>query len=266
VSIRKLITRDTNIIELYRTNNNYRLLSNKLHIDYSILKIWHSWYKDSNKEYYYFKDFNNDNKRFINELIGEYLAKKISLDSIHYEIAKKDDTYGLASKSFINKKNKYYYMIDLYLPNAPDNLYNLERLKDKCKTDEEYETLLKEIFKMTAIDIYMSQTDRIKSSNIQFRKDRTGLHLAPLYDYEKSFMDPNIAIYKSNLLTLNLYKNEYINEYPYLYELIDNIFEININHVLEEIEDERKILIPNNDKFEYEKFYNIRKKQIKRTR
>lgn len=262
MGIRKLLTRDTNIIELSEKAKNNIILSNKLGYKTDLISVWPDWYK-YNKELYFFKKMDDKPNRFVNELIGEKLSNILGIDTIHYEIAKQGFDYGLASKNFKKTGNRYYFMKDLYLPNQPTNFSNLDRLKEKCKTNEEYEILLNEILKALAIDLYMNQMDRYQS-NIQFRKDKTGLHLAPLYDFEKSFL-LNENYYQSNLLRVYLNSDEYIKTYPYLKEELEKLFELDIEDTLEEIEDERKIKIPNTMKYEYKGYVNNRKSLIKRT-
>ena len=261
MGIKKLLTRDTNIIELTEKAPNM-FLSRKVDMKKDLLEIWNAWYK-YNDEYYYFKKMDDNPNRFVNELIGEKLANRLNLDTVHYEIAKQGYYYGVASKYFKNKDSKYYFMKDLCLPNQPSNFSNLERLKDKCKNKKEYNTLIKEILKSVAIDLYMGQLDRYQA-NIQFRKDKTGLHLAPMYDYEKSFLiDDNYL--QTNLIRVDLNSDEYIRMYPYLKDLLEELFSTSIEDTIEEIEDERKIKVPNLIKFNYTGLVNNRQKTIKRT-
>ena len=98
MGIKKLLTRDTNIIELTEKAPNM-FLSRKVDMKKDLLEIWNAWYKYDN-EYYYFKKMDDNPNRFVNELIGEKLANRLNLDTVHYEIAKQGYNYGVASKNF----------------------------------------------------------------------------------------------------------------------------------------------------------------------
>jgi hypothetical protein len=251
MGVNNLITNDTKIIELKKVYGNSFLLSKRTHIKKGIVNTWNSWYK-CDGDYYFYKTFStldeNEDKRYVNEFIGEKLCNLLDLDSIHYEFAKANDRIGIASKNFIKPHNKYYFMPDLYLPNGCANLKNLERIREKCKSDEEFDTFIDELSKLFAIDIYMSQTDR-NVGNIQFRKDKTGLHLAPMYDFEFSFLRSNF-IYDNTLCGTK----DYLNKYKEVYNYIDKIKDKGIDKILDEIEDERKIIVPNELRNDYKKY------------
>ena len=163
MEIKNLITNDTKILDLTQNRVNNFTLFNHTGIRRDVIDCWDSWYF-KNKSLYFFKDFYDLQEqatvyRFLNELIGEELSKSIGIDTIHYEIAKTQYKYGLASESFYEKHNKYYFMQDLFLPLGCCNFRNLDRLKDRCKTDEVFKKLVSEVLKATAIDIFMNQKE-----------------------------------------------------------------------------------------------------------
>ena len=247
--IRNLFTNETKVIELNQALTSTWILSRKLHIKKAILDKWNGWYKNGN-EFYFFKHFPydiNGEVRYVNELIGEKLCSILSLDSVHFEFAKLENKYGLASISFNKPHNRYYFMPDLYLPSDCANLKNLERIRERCKSDKEFDTLTDELSRYIAVDIYMGQQDRNKS-NIQFRKDKTGLHIAPMYDFEASFISDKP--YQITLCGIEDYRKAY----PQVNESLDILNKKGITSILEEIEDERKIIIPEDIKKHHKKF------------
>ena len=252
MTITNFFTNDTKVIELNDKLTNTLVLSRKLHIKRAILNTWNAWYKDNNNNYYFFKRYPSSDefaeRRYVNELIGEKLCDILDLDSVHYEFAKLGNRYGLASKSFNKPHNKYYFMPDLYLPDDCANLKNLERIRERCKSDEEFNTLTSELSKLIAVDMYMKQTDRNKS-NIQFRKDKTGLHIAPMYDFEFAYLNPN----SKYLITL-CGIDDYLKEYKEVNDHLDKLNDIGIDNILESIEDERNIVIQHEVKNHYKKF------------
>ena len=263
MAISNLITNKTKIIELQDNKYNYKFISKKTGIDKQLCECWDDWYFYNNK-WYYFKDFScakytNSEFKLINELIGEYLANYLNIDTIHYVFARKKDVYGLASENFNKQDNKYYLSIDIDIPTNYSNMNNLLLVRSKCKNESNYQELLTELYKFLAIDIYMNQTDR-SYCNYQFRKYKGNLHLAPLYDYEESFMEPTKKRYDSNLVGLDICD---INKYQELLSFISKLYELNIKKVIEEIEDIRGINISKEDKEYYQEFTNERKALIK---
>ena len=70
----------------------------------------------------------------------------------------------------------------------------------------------------------MGQADR-SIGNFQFRKDKNGFHLAPIYDFEESFNDVYKSHYSSNLLGLDLDK---LKDYPELKTMVNELKQNNI--------------------------------------
>ena len=265
MEIKNLFTNDTKILDL----TNYRINTYNMPIDSRIrrdvMECWDSWYSKDNK-LYFFKNFYDVHEqdctyRFINELIGVKLAEYLKLDSIKYNIAKADKEYGLASLNFHNRDNNYYFVRDLYLPLNSFNMKNLDRIRTRCRDNNNHQELVKEILKAVAIDIYMNQKDRTYS-NIQFRKDKNGLHYAPAYDFEESFINPRETTYESGLLRIDTNSRRAYENYPLLKIYLERLFDVRITDTLEEIEDDYSINIPNKAKNYYRRFINERERVI----
>lgn len=195
--------------------------------------------------YYFKKDKNNYEYPFyiIDELIGMFLSKKRELETLEYEIAKVNNTYGLASKNF-KSDNYTYHTFSSLIGNPLDGnkYYNLELLKLACVDEENEKKLLQNIFKMLAIDIVMLQKDRC-SINLQFQiNKKTGeLDIAPIYDF--SSCSPRIILNSKktwNLRNVLLDINEnsiqwLLNNYTLFREELEFYLEQDLNFVWDEI-------------------------------
>lgn len=264
MAIKNLMTRDTNIIHIFNDYYDDYSLSKHTGIPQEIIEFNNSWYKYDGKWYYFkqFYDFSGDipsEMKFINELIGENLAKRLEIPVVNYEIAQKKDEIGLMSLNFVKKEQDYYFMKDLNIPVEKYEDTNLAKLKSLCKDENNYKELLTEILKMVAIDLYSSQEDR-NITNIQFTRINGELHLTPLYDFADSFKESWQDEYYSALLGLSLMDEK---KYPQLKEYLEILLKTKIKTVLEQIEDERKILIPGDIKNKYNKFEEVRQMVLK---
>ena len=268
MAIKNLITNDTKILELSEQVYTPSKISKATGIRKDICKTWDTWYQNNDK-WYFFKNFGYANEegfgiRLTNELIGEYLAKKLGLDSVHYEIARLQtpsgrEAIGLASENFYKRGYKYVFMRDLDVRRNYDNPSNLDQMKPLCKDDENYKQLVTELSKMAALDLYMVQVDR-RECNFQFRKRGKELHLAPLYDFEESFTDPRSDTYLGGILGLH---STEIKDNPLIAQELEKLFNTSMFETLENIEDERKIKIPSNHKTYYKNFANERASYIR---
>ena len=263
MAIKDLITNDTKILELTKEIHDPKFVAKKVGIAKDVCEFWNNWYLYDGK-WYFFKNFTcekytSSDVKFLNELIGEFLGNYLNVDTIHYEVASLSGEYGLASESFIKPHNKYLFFRDIGLFNNCVNLDNLREIRRKCKNDENYKELVSDILKLTAIDLYMGQADR-SIGNFQFRKDKNGFHLAPIYDFEESFNDVYKSHYSSNLLGLDLDK---LKDYPELKNMVNELLTVDVNKMLEQIEDERKLLIPSERKTYYKEFMDERKLLLK---
>jgi len=243
--------------------NDSRKLSRILKIEHGIIEQWNNWVNIDGTWYYYknFPNYSNPSANFLNELIGEFLANYIELETINYNIgcmnlSNGEKNYGLLSPSFRKKGFKYITPYDLGLSPNQANLNNLENIRYLCKNDKNHKKLVSQILKMIALDIYMDQNDRTVN-NLLFKKKKGNLELGPLYDYEQSFFvdkDTNnqpAGNYQAYILGLNLDNKDALTKYPELKELFDIFLSIDITSVLEQIKEKFNLQIPNELKNEY---------------
>lgn len=186
-------------------------------LDSQVRTDWHY----INNKWYYFKSI-NELPTLINELLGVIIAKEINLPTIEYQLAKKEykgfNLYGLISPSFIDHDKTYYKANQLSKSIKDNNQSNLKAIKKLCKNDSNYNELINDLYKLSLLDFYTNQLDRV-ADNITFVKDNNGLHLSKIYDYSITFdtLDdiPNYDHYvaKNNIYT---YYNKDNNRLEYI--------------------------------------------------
>lgn len=208
----------------------------------------------------------------IDELIGSFLAKKIKLDSVDYQIGiYKDNIYAL-SKLFYNRDYEYFYPKDYQKfkmnnsskthPNLITDIYCF-----RCKLKQFDENLTNELLKLIALDLKMGQVDR-HGHNLMFKKDiKTGVvDLAPIYDYSYGYpvfgvpfkYYKNVYIFiRTNYLSMM----KLVRKFPQIMEYIDILKEIDMEEILEAIETEKNIKIePDERKFRIDRDKEYTKK------
>ena len=229
----------------YQIDEDYILLQEEL------MKT--SYNKADIKNPNYFKCFN------INELIGSKIAKEINLRTVDYYIAKSEfNDIILSSPSF--KRMGYVYLDHnsfLSYKLRRDNFENhIEFYLSECINDANREEFLDDFFKLLALDTYMMQKDRC-GCNLTFEINEINkyLRLAPIYDYEQSFERSIDNFFCRNPLWDFMGFTEYsilMDQYPIFREKLKEIQEISLKSIIENIELEKHIIIPDNIKEYYE--------------
>lgn len=269
--IENLILENTPVINFNVQNKtDPRKLSRILKIDQGIINCWNNWV-NIDGTWYYFKDFPcyyDPAQFFLNELIGEFLSDFLEISTIKYSIgcAHLEDgnkKYGLLSRSFREKGYRYVLPEDIFFRNCI-NLNNLELICSNCQRNTSYKTLVSQLLKMIAIDIYMNQTDRANNLLLKVRHGR--IELAPLFDYEESFVTDNkndSFQYKSSILGLDLSNKEEIDKFPELKELFKIFASLDIDQILDQVAIKHQIMVPDQKRNEYRKHDERMKKLLK---
>lgn len=191
-----------------------------------------------------------------NELIGTYLSKRIGLDTVEYEIGKRETDGALFALSKIFYEEGYRYQsVPQFLEEnhfkscwqklgtpffqAMPLYYNMKTLRAYRGTPF-YDSNLK----LIAVDLKMGQYDR-HSNNMQIKIDSLGtIDLAPIYDYggaymhflTQSYINPFVYI-KKNKETL-----EWIfTMYPELYGYVRLLQGLSIPDILDDIAQEKRV-------------------------
>lgn len=174
-------------IELEKSPYTLEEQSQMIGIDFRMLKDKPNWYF-VNDNWYYFKAI-GDLQVLINEMLGVKLATSMVLPTVNYKFAKiskgKYTFYGIISPSFIENNKTYLRANELGLK------YNcghkkLKKLRKLCGSDDNYNKLIEQLNKLSLLDFYMSQLDRVPN-NMFFVADESGLNLSKLFDYSASF-------------------------------------------------------------------------------
>lgn len=219
------------------------------------LKKYNNWYF-KNGEFVYFKK-RTGLLQILNELLGEYLSEYMNLPTVKYKVVEHDgEIAGLVSPIF---KNSSYNYFPAYSLNR-EKLKKIKRiLKDPSfECDEETRKLLTAYI---VRNYYASQKDRMVNV-LYATSSKSDFIMAPLYDYEASFDDPEMMHIPDPMIEYNFnpesiaflrQNNAYFEEY------IELIKSFKIHVALKKIEMKKNIVIPSYAK-EYYKDYDQKRK------
>lgn len=249
---------------------------NKVYIPGSILSdLKNSIYYDLciiNGEFYYCK---YDYSKIPNELIGSYLAKKLELETVDYQIGMNDDDLLSVSKLLYEKGFEYYHAS--HHKNAIN--WNLSHLKKfPWKYLEQFrgvkklryfdEKIISKILKLITLDLKMLQYDR-HGYNLMFKQniETKELDLAPIYDYGNSYFFEKRCYYVNSFsyikTTLSGIKNV-IKKYPEIMQYFDIVNGLSMEQILSDIEKEKLIKFTDDEKKKYIDFDNEYSKVLKK--
>lgn len=272
--IKGISIRDLEIIKENRVK-----LAKKLNISLAEIILKNNWYI-YNEEYYYYKRLDSA-FRIMNELIGVYLSKYMSVPTVEYTLALDfGKIVGLLSKNFRKIKKRYYlatcvnskylkkFSNSLNEPIVDELRKSLDRLimKDfySCMTDRVRNTLvsmtrLKNVSLETSFDYEMSFIDERDSLYPRFEKDEThefDRYFNPLFyndDEDKSYGEINYDTLKGMM------------EYDeYLIYLFERIMDFDIAKAIKCIEEENGMVAAEDLKNYYINFDKIRKDELSR--
>lgn len=228
-------------------------------------------------KYYYPKIV--DTKKMINELLGTYFSKMIGLDAVDYQLGIHNNQLYILSEVFYNPEFTYSHCYNLYDTNAINMYYkkrqffekyylNYFKMFDKITNPN----MLTQLLKLIAVDLKMGQTDRGDRNLILKTKNETNdTDLAPIYDFsdsyeenptqsEKYYYDNSFVILRKNFFSLFMFcqKN------PEILDYLKILCNISTNQVLEEIENDKQIIISDYEKHYYEEKDNEYTNVLKR--
>lgn len=260
-----------------RDDDEARQISKKIGISIYDAKNQFKWH-EVNGKYYRFK-FSNRLISIINELVGPKLALKFDLKTVKnipgiMDYGANFKFYGILSENFKDKDKQYLDMFELGFKNTRcinNEWKNIPKLKKYCNK-EDCDNLINEIFKMTCLDYIMGQADRV-SSNFLFERDGSKVVFAPLFDYSEAcesikegcvydrYHNPSLPFSVGNaFMTLTFWETKFkwfLWKYPSFKKHLQIACNINIIKILEEIEEEHSLHIPNDCK----NYYDVRIKE-----
>lgn len=213
---------------------------------------------------YYYKSATT--KSMINELIGSYLAKRIGLDSVDYEIGRRESDKALfaLSKIFFEEGYQYQYARQFLEEQGYKNGFNMlgnpVKLMLPCyyhlRTLKLYKgtSFYNSCLKLIAVDLKMAQHDRHRK-NLQIKIDSRGtIDLAPIYDYGRAY-SVNFDLAYGNPFAFIRYTESTLDllfrRYPDLRDYVFFLNKIDMEEILRTIEREKHIQFTSQEKREY---------------
>ncbi len=209
-----------------------------------------------------------DERLIINELLGEKVSEYFGIDTVHHELAtcflNGKRTFGLISP-MARKENASYTFFWKELANKTEICANSNITEILSKTDEVFkgEPICEEIRSLIVRDFFTNEFDRVTSEILIEKGD--SIHLGYLCDYEVEFDLPFEAYTWDENCVLSLNSELLI---PFIQcdsELMKKFhlaLKCNLLHLLEELEEEKKLRISKEKKEEIKKFSRSIKKHI----
>jgi hypothetical protein len=265
------------IVPTKRNDEEAKQLADKIGINIYDAKNQLKWHEVNGKNYYF--KFNDRLVRILNELIGPKIAVKLDLRTVNnipaiMEYGNNLKLYGILSENFKDKNKQYLSMHELGLKNRQgiDSKWkNIPKLKKYCN-QEDYDDLINSIFKMTCLDYIMGQADRV-SSNFLFEQENLKVTFAPLFDYSEAYEsikdgcvydkyhNPSLPFSVGNaFMTLTFWETKFkwfLWKYPNFAKYLEIACDIDIIKILEEIEEQYYLQIPD----DYKSYYTVRTKE-----
>ncbi len=222
------------------------------HFGHNIVKI--------DDKYYYAKIVRPQD--MINELIGAYYAKLMGLDTVDYLIGKADNSeehYYHALSEYFYKPGYDYFITPSYYGRKPNDTKVYSKKLDRFFVAEtsvldlvDEPELVRDVLKMTALDIKTGQIDRHENNVILRYRDGL-VEMEKLFDYgcaygtppypEGYYYDNPFLIVRKN--TISLWG--LATKYPQISECAAMICDIPLYDVLKCIEERFNIKIEDDD-------------------
>lgn len=202
-----------------------------------------------------------------NELIGTYLAKRLGLDTVDYQIGirESDGHFFALSEIFYEEGYQYqsaceflkqhhykncFQMLPGDIRTILPSYYRMKTLK-LYKGTPFYDSNLK----LIALDLKMIQRDR-HDENLQVKIDSKGtIDLAPIYDYGRSYKYPFKVAYANPFAFIRFTEStleHLFKHYPELKEYVFFLSSISIDEILSSIEEEKSVVFTPEERIEYQ--------------
>ena len=192
-----------------------------------------------------------------NELIGSYLAKKLELDTVDYQIGKRqcDGQIFALSKLFYEDGYQYQSALEFLREHHYKNCFGMVQSSFKktalcyyhLRTLKAYKgtPFYDSCMKLIVVDLKMVQRDR-HDKNVIIQIDSRGkVDLAPIYDYGISysyFYENNAYVNPFAFIRFNKVSLELLfRRYPDLRSYVEFLRKISIDEILTAIEKEKRV-------------------------
>lgn len=154
-----------------------------INIDEETFRTYSHWYLYNEEFYYYKKSYNE--YEMLNHLICAKVAEFFNLLTVQFQLAKAEDSVGLASKNF-RVANCDYVSAGFFSYNM-DAIFALQEYESRfSKGNNLADKMISDILKLIAFHIYTSLDDLIKD-NIIFKETKNSFSLDHLSDYDYAF-------------------------------------------------------------------------------
>ena len=204
-----------------------------------------------------------------NELIGSYLAKRLGLDTVDYQIGlrKEDSQFFALSELFYEDGYQYQSALEFLGEHHYRNCFSMAQSGIKTvvpcyyslRTLRPYKgtPFYDKNLKLIALDLKMAQRDRHEKNIIIKMASKGTIDLAPIYDYGRSyspFYDNDaygnpFAFIRFNTATLELL----FRRYPNLRDYVEFLTKISIDEILTAIEQEKRVCYTEEIRQDYRK-------------
>lgn len=237
----------------------------KLYIPRDLEEIVNS-ITEINGKYYYYKKV--DFYQLINELLGSYFSKQISLEAVDYQIGIYNGEIYALSQIFYNQNYEYHDCQDYFGTIANHKLTESESLISRIYLKEETmleminnPIMLLNILKLTFLDIKMGQIDRNNLGNIMIKiaKSNGSVDLAPVIDFESSYDSsppyPEFYFYDNPFIVLRKNKlslSSLIRKYPQILDTVNILATLKTRDALNQIQNEKRIILSEKETKYYE--------------
>ena len=201
-----------------------------------------------------------------NELIGSYLAKRLGLDTVDYQIGlrKEDSQFFALSELFYEDGYQYQSALEFLGEHHYRNCFSMAQSGIKTvvpcyyslRTLRPYKgtPFYDKNLKLIALDLKMAQRDRHEKNIIIKMASKGTIDLAPIYDYGRAY-SVNFDLAYGNPFAFIRYTESTLDllfrRYPDLRDYVFFLNKIDMEEILRTIEREKHIQFTSQEKREY---------------
>lgn len=248
-------------------------MASMLQIDPLTFKFYCDWYLIDDKFYYFKSDY------MFNEIFLSELAHELGIKCVDFKLADNGKFTGIISESFRRDGFNYYDYLELereFFCHDSRSILDFKYLAEDAFGEEEAKTLIDEIYRLIAFDVFTGQFDRVPS-NVTFELDSKGnIELAPLCDNGAAFNTTRFNTYRSCFGDLAFPVDKYIDSCQLetlklvrdnlaFYNEFEKLVNINVKDVLERTLEKYKLKMSESKKCDLYGFFDEKKDSIERT-
>lgn len=214
-----------------------------INIDEDTFRTYSHWYLYNGEFYYYKKSYNE--YEMLNHLICAKIAEFFKLLTVQFQLAKAEDSVGLASKNF-RVANCDYVSAGFFSYNM-DAIFALQEYERRFSIGNNLsDKMISDILKLIAFHIYTSLDDLI-IENIIFKETKDSFALDYSFDYDYAFnceKDPKEIQYGSPICGFAIPSVEFdkiLLKYPFFADYLKSFLDINMDNILKKVVEEHSL-------------------------